>query len=276
MARAETMKYLFHDESLYVHPRYELKFVVPANMVGPISDFASVYCSIDKYSAMSENCFYRVNNLYFDTPNYLFLRKRIEGSENRFNMRIRTYSDTTSMPCRFEIKQKNVNIIRKYKVVIHDENWHRLFEDDGYGLYNEEDIEASSIKKLFLRMAYSYNAAPKVLSQYLRKAYISDVDDYARITFDTDLRYQPADGYNLIPDENKMVPLDDETLFDPDCSVVLELKCNVSQVPLWMIDLIRHFDLFRRSFSKYVTGVSNVLKLYKSDPGLRQAAVFLQ
>ena len=63
--------------------RYEMKFVIPRDMIEPISDFASVYCSLDKYSAKSPSTFYRVNNLYFDTPNYLFLKRRLAGSENR-------------------------------------------------------------------------------------------------------------------------------------------------------------------------------------------------
>lgn len=253
--------------------RYESKFVIPRRLIGPISDFASVYCSLDKHSECTEDHFYRCNNLYFDTPGYLFLMRRIlNNGENRFNMRIRTYSDTASSPCFFEIKQRNVNIIKKYRTVVHDENWPRMFEDLAYNFHKEKAMEADSNKALFFRMAYAYNATPKVLSQYLRKAYVSDVDDYARVTFDTDLRYQSADGYNLIPDESKMVPLDNETLFDAGCNVVLELKCYTTYVPLWMIDLIRYFDLRRRSFSKYVTGVSNVISQYKSDHAIRQVA----
>jgi len=258
--------------------RYESKFVIPEHMIEPISDFVSVYCSLDKYSENAENSshFYRSNNLYFDTPDYLFFLRRKEGNcENRFNMRIRTYSDTSPVPCFFEIKQRHVNIVKKYRVDVHDEEWHRMFEDPGYKLKREKDLKADSNKALFFKTAYEYNATPKVLSQYMRKAYVSDIDDYARVTFDIDLRYRAAEGYNLIPDENEMVPLDNETLFDPGCCVVLELKCYTTYVPLWMIDLIRYFDLPRRSFSKYVAGVSNVISRYKSDPAIRQSAASL-
>ncbi len=130
-------------------------------------------------------------------------------------------------------------------------------------------------KVLFFRMACAHSAAPKVLSQYMRKAYVSDVDDYARVTFDIDLRYQSPEGYSLVPDEDKMVPLDHDGIFEPGCSVVLELKCNTTLVPLWMVDLIRCFDLRRRSFSKYVTGVRNVLNRYSYDLSFRQTAVVL-
>ncbi len=253
--------------------RYESKFVIPESMIGPISDFASVYCSLDEYSAGTGDSFYRVNNLYFDTPNYLFLMRRIDGSVNRFNMRIRTYSDSSVQPCFFEIKQKNVNIVKKFRACVYDENWHRVFEIPGYLCNKGQNNKGASNKYLFLRMAYSYNAMPRVLTQYMRKAYVSDIDDYARITFDVGLRYQATEGYTLIPDENRMVPLDNETLFDPGCNVVLELKCYTTVVPLWMIDLIRYFELRRRSFSKYVTGIMNVLNLYSCDSSCRQLAL---
>lgn len=254
--------------------RYELKFVIPVDMIEPISDFASVYCSLDKYSAQTPDNFYRVNNLYFDTPDYLFLKRRLDGCENRFNMRIRTYSDNSPVPCFFEIKQKNVNIIKKYRARINNVHWPLLLE----GLYGSDGAlhgTGAQNGDLFIKMAYTYNAAPKVLSQYMRKAYVSDIDDYARVTFDTDLRSQAPDGYSLAPDESIMLPVDNSTIFDEGCNVVLELKCYTTQVPLWMIDLIRCFDLRRRSFSKYVTGVTSVLNMYSCDCLVRQTTAEL-
>jgi len=254
---------------LPVLERYELKFVIPADMIEPISRFAAAYCSLDSYSAKSPDGFYRVNNLYFDTPHYRFLRNRLDGSENRFNMRVRTYSDSNPLPCFFEIKQKKVNIIRKYRARVTAEDWPRLLE----GPPDEAPaLPADGNRDLFVETAQRFMAAPAVLSQYLRRAYVSDHNAYARITFDTDLRYQSPEGYSLVPDEGCMTPLDNETIFDDGCSVVLELKCYTTQVPLWMIDLICRFDLRRRSFSKYVTGVKNVISLYSCDLFCRQNA----
>jgi len=101
--------------------RYELKFGIPAELTEPISDFASVYCSLDKYSEKAEKGFYRVNNLYLDSPGYLFLRKRMEGAENRFNMRVRSYGDDPVMPYFLEIKQKVGGVVRKYRATVRDE-----------------------------------------------------------------------------------------------------------------------------------------------------------
>lgn len=254
--------------------RYELKFTIPPELIDPISDFASVYCSPDEYSLQTEKGFYRVNNLYLDSPGYLFLRKRIEGAENRFNMRIRSYSDGPDMPYFLEIKQRIGGIIRKYRSMLTDSEWHKVFTEPGFES-REKDNDPIQVKNraLFERMLFSYNVSPKVLTQYVRKAYVSDVDDYARVTFDIDLRYMPETEYSLVPREQEMVSCDPETIFDPGCSVILELKCYTSRVPLWIIDLIRYFNLRRRSFSKYMTGVAEVLRLYRYDSGSR-AAIF--
>ncbi|CAN2041951.1 VTC domain-containing protein [Candidatus Magnetomoraceae bacterium gMMP-15] len=246
--------------------RYELKYLIPISMIEPISDYLSVYCSPDKYSLQSEDGFYKINSLYFDSPHFLFLRNRIQSAENRFNMRIRSYNSQSGNPCFFEIKQKKGGIARKYRGAVSDENWPEMFETPGYETPGSEqdrminDRNLSNVR-LFYQTALAYQAEPKVLTTYRRKAWVSDVDDYARATFDRDLCYQEAEGYNLIPNENRMIAYDNATVFDPDCSVILELKCYASQVPLWILDIISHFDLHRRAFSKYVNSVTEVIGL---------------
>jgi SPX domain protein involved in polyphosphate accumulation len=246
--------------------RYELKFMIPLEMIEPISEFAAVYCSPDKYSLQAESGFYRVNNLYLDSPGYLFLRKRMEGAENRFNMRVRSYGDHPTMPYFLEIKQKTGGVIRKYRTSVTDTEWYKVWTEPGFESREKKDGSSEAKNRaLFERMIFTYDVSPKVLTQYVRKAYVSDVDDYARVTFDRNLRFMPETEYNLVPREEDMVPCDAETAFSPGCSVILELKCYTSQVPLWMIDLIRYFDLQRTSFSKYMTGVAEVLGLYRYD-----------
>jgi len=243
--------------------RLEMKFTIPYSMIEPISEFASVYCSPDKYSLQSENGYYKVNNLYFDSPEFLFLRLRLMHVQNRFNLRVRSYGSNVGMPYFMEIKQKTGHIIRKHRAKITDQEWYKVYTEPGYESQNESDnpLEIRN-RKLIERIIYSYNASPKVLTQYIRKAWVSDIDDYARVTFDKELNYAPETEYNLVPNENAMVSCDPETVFDPGCSVILELKCYSSFVPLWMIDLIKYFNLQRRSFSKYMTGVREVLGLY--------------
>jgi len=270
------MKNQVQKEMPVLVDRYELKYAIPLEMVDLISDFLSPYCSPDQYSNQTRNGFYRVNNLYLDSPNYRFLKNRIEGVNDRFNMRVRAYGDHSDLPWFLEIKQKTGGVVRKYRAKINETNWHHAYgEPDAVFHGNTGDILQEKNRRMFERLVYSYNVGPKVLTQYERKAWVSDVDEYARVTFDRNLRFMPETEYNLTPKEDKMVSCDPEVIFDPDCSVILELKCYALQVPLWMIDLIKYFDLTRRSFSKYMTGVAEVMGLYQYDSSSRVAAVYL-
>lgn len=252
--------------------RYELKYTIPYDYIEPISEFLSIYCSLDKHSEKSEDHFYQINNLYFDSPNYIFLKRRIEHNSNRFNMRIRSYANNPGTLYFLEIKHKVGDVIRKYRSTGDDNMWFMPFIQAGYeGKINYRDETERKNRLLFERLLETYGAGPKVLTQYRRKAYVSEVDDYARVTFDINLRCMPEHRYNLIPFEDEMLSCDPEVIFDPGCSVILELKCQTTKVPLWMLDLIKYFNLRRRSFSKYMTGIFTVVQMNRYDPALRTA-----
>ena len=254
--------------------RLELKFHIPEAMVAPISKYASIYFSPDKYSQGAEGGIYTVNSLYLESPNSLFLRSRLDGSSHRINMRVRSYGDTGDPPFFLEIKQKEVRIVRKFRVRVQDPAWQRLLEASAAGAIRDGDVEGPGDHlDLFLHLAETYQTEPKVLLQYKRRAFVSQVDAYARVTFDTELKYCPPTGFRPYAERDSLVPCDHAAVFDPDCSVILELKCYASQVPLWMIDLIRGFDLMRRRFSKYVTAAREVFQQYKPGPVGRQHAV---
>lgn len=253
--------------------RYELKYLIPYDMIDPISEFASVYCSLDNYSRKTESGYYRVNSLYLDSPGYLFLKLRMEGAQNRFNMRVRSYGDDPALPYFLEIKQKTCGIIRKYRAKVTDKDWYKAYTEPGYKSQDDEsDVANNVIKSRFERLIYTYNAEPKVMTQYLRKAFISDVDNYARITFDKHLKYRPESQYLPVPGENKMTSSDHSLVFNPGTTVIMELKCYTSQVPLWMVDLIRYFNLERQSFSKYMIGASELMNMYRYDTNSRVSA----
>ena len=51
---------------------------IPKDLIQPISEFVEIYCEKDKYSQIAPNYFYRVNNLYMDSPNFIFLKRKLE------------------------------------------------------------------------------------------------------------------------------------------------------------------------------------------------------
>lgn len=240
--------------------RYELKYHIPEELIEPISQYAQTYCVLDPYSDRSEDKFYGVNNLYLDTPNFLFLERRKHKMDGRFNLRIRSYGDDPIYPYFFEVKFKSRGFIKKKRAKVYGDDWANELMGivdpnfEGHGVNTD-------YKNTFIRLVQSYNAAPKVFTQYKRKAYLSVYDDYARVTFDKQLRYTRRDHYDLSPIEEVMSGYDFETNYNVDSNIILELKCT-SRMPMWMLDLISYFNLERTSFSKYMAGVNEVIPDY--------------
>jgi hypothetical protein len=208
--------------------------------------------------------FYKVNNIYLDSPGYLFLQRRLSGMDHRFNMRIRAYGDSPKFPYFCEVKHKTMGIVKKKRAKITDPDWAQKFDSKMFDDLNSGDISTDEdYLNHFLRLAYVHNIEPKVFTQYRRKAYASVVDDYARVTFDKDLRFERRSTYDLSPVEESLSHYDNPMNFDEDKNVILELKCT-TQVPVWFMDLIRTFNLTRMSFSKYATAAQEVM--YDNTP----------
>lgn len=233
--------------------RYELKYLIPLEMVEPISKFLEPFCVMDYYSQKAHDHFYMINSLYFDTPLFYFLDSKQRGIEPSYSLRVRAYGSDPKPPFYSEIKMKKSDFSHKMRGTLPEENWSQILQSGEI----PDSVQGSSRAYLqkFIHMLDTYNASPKILTQYRRKAYLSEIDNYARVTFDRDLRYQYEEEFNLIPDESKICHYDHEDYFyHPERNVILELKAE-KKIPYWMIQLIKVFDLQRTSFSKYCSAV---------------------
>jgi SPX domain protein involved in polyphosphate accumulation len=240
--------------------RYELKYLVPVAYVEPISDFLSLYCVLDAHAqaASANGHFYAVNSLYFDTPGHEFFKQRVDGQARRVNMRARTYGDGSQPPYFLEIKQRVgiPGVVRKYRATVGDEAWPHLLTDPCLRITNPGTEKNRLSLELFLRLALSYAIEPKLLTRYQRRAFFSTVDDYVRVTMDTQMQYRRQDHHSLVATFG-MTAYDNETIYanntHSDANVVLEIKCNVGQVPQWVLALVQRFELKQQAFSKYAS-----------------------
>lgn len=240
--------------------RYELKYVIPHSLVEPISDYLLHYCAFDEHSMAFPDRFYPVNSLYFDTPSYRFLNQRLWGAERRFNMRVRAYGDGREGPYFAEIKFKSATSVKKFRARLEECEWPRFLAERGSCPSTADDKEKVS-RELFLLLAESYAIEPKIFTCYRRRAFFSLIDDYARVTFDINMRYRHQDPFSdsephCVSPDYRCINYDtqgcyeDETHYQND--VVLELKATIGAVPIWMIELIRKFELKQVGFSKYL------------------------
>lgn len=235
--------------------RYELKFKIPFHLVDPITEYVSRYCEMDYYSQISPDGFYVINSLYLDTPNFHIYRRRETGEMEYSGFRIRSYGSDPKPPYYFESKQKNFDFCNKRRSKVSLENFGDLIEAP----WRVKDFDPYADKNLrdFLEKAITFDLRPVIFTQYRRRALLSTVDDYARVTFDRDMRYMEETEYRIRPDESRMTHYDHPETFDQKGTggnVVLELKCE-RKIPLWMIDIIRVFNLERSNFSKFKNSV---------------------
>ncbi|MDA8793099.1 polyphosphate polymerase domain-containing protein [Bacteriovoracaceae bacterium] len=240
------------------YERYELKYHIPLDLVEPICEFLTPYCEMDHFSKISPDDYYSINNIYLDTPNFLFLERRLAGVDERFNMRVRTYGDelTDDSLYLLEVKNKSKGFVRKTRAKVKDMSW---FDHLDKGTYpeTEESVIVNDFAYDFFAKAHAYRARPVAFTQYRRKALFSTIDDYARITFDKQLRYCERDTYDF--SRKGLKYYDNANYFDPYTSVILELKCE-TKVPMWFLDIIRRFNLSRSSFSKFVFAIGEIME----------------
>lgn len=229
--------------------RYELKYHISRKLMNEISHYIEGFCVLDYYSQISPDQSYMINSLYFDGPQFELLRRKEAGIEPTCSVRVRSYGENPKAPYFTEIKIKKNDFSNKLRAKIQSENW-AAYIQSGETPPGLDPISASYYQK-FISLMETYRLEPKVLTQYKRKAYLSEIDDYARITFDHSLRYQWEDGWNVKPTESLMCNYDHEEIFDhPDDCVILELKAE-KRIPIWMIQLIKNFELTRSGFSKF-------------------------
>lgn len=238
-----------------VYDRYELKYHVPVSLVAEISDYIAGFCELDYFSGISPDGFYPIHNLYLDTPSFQFFKNAIVGQDGRFNMRVRTYGEEENSSFYLEVKKKSGGFVKKTRAKVNGSDWFRML-DAGSMPQAPTEIVTKDYAYDFAYQALSHQARPVVFTRYRRKAFFSTIDDYARVTFDRDLRFSERTSYTFDRPRD-MQAYDNPNYFDPDTNVVLELKCE-ARVPFWIIDLIRTFNLQRSGFSKFVYAVNEL------------------
>ncbi len=235
--------------------RFEAKYIVPRQIVEPIKQFIKPYCELDKHCAKAGGRYY-INTLQLDSPSLSLHYAKEWEAAHRFKLRVRTYGKPPGeAPVFLEIKRKYYDRIIKSRACIPFDEWKP-------GILNKHPMELNlkSVKEReafreFARLAQEIDARPLVYVRYCREAFSGIFDHYARITFDSQLCYQPVfDMYNW-GEGGRFISMDSGLVRNrKESSLVLEVKCT-EQVPTWMVELVQEFNLIRCGNCKYSTAI---------------------
>lgn len=235
--------------------RYEFKYWVPEPLTAPIARFIAPYVDLDPASARAPDRQYTITSIYLDSPRWSLYADSTEDRLDRFKLRVRTYGEGSDGPVTVEVKRKVKDVVVKSRAFLPRGSYPACIEDPCSVRPAFPTAEEARYYDDFLRRMAERQVSPRVLVRYTREAYESVVDEYVRVTFDRRIRYQPAEGWDLLGDPRAWVPIDGARENQAGAFASIELKCEAA-FPRWLHDMVATFELSRGSYSKYVRAVA--------------------
>jgi hypothetical protein len=262
-------------ENLLLRSRFELKYIVSEPTAHEVRQFARNHLMPDPFANPAKGYSYPIYSVYLDNPGLALMNQTLEGLKNRFKLRVRFYDNNPEHPVFFEIKRRVNDAIVKSRAKVRRDAADRLMHahvawPEHSDLANPADDRSFAALCKFCELRDKIEARPQALVAYNREAWCAPEDDSIRVTFDRVLEGAPYDK-----DLTFKLQRTADWVRPPTQGVVLELKFT-DRFPNWMRQMVQTFNLFRRSFAKYVTCVTamspDVLAMTRQDEALRAMA----
>lgn len=221
--------------------RYEKKYLLSPKQFEAIMIEINQRFIPDKYGET------KICNLYYDTSDYLTVRRSIEKPIFKEKLRLRTYgvpADDTTAFC--EVKRKFKSVVYKRRVHM---PYTQAIDYLAQGFEGDDTQISREIKYL---LKFYGSLEPKFYISYDRCAYFYKESSDIRITFDKNITWR---NYDL---DLRKGSYGEQLL--PEGYTLMEVKVP-NTVPLWLAQLMSEQGIRANSFSK----VGNAYKrmLYK-------------
>lgn len=223
-----------------VFERYEKKYRLSEDSYLQLMERLAKYMQADQYGK------HTICSLYFDTSDFLLIRRSIEKPKYKEKLRLRSYGiPSPDTNVYLELKKKLRGVTYKRRVSM------PYVEAQKYLLTGERPTEGGQILEEINYFCQQYRPMPKVLLFYERVALFGREDSSLRITFDTDIRYRTDDFDLSMGDEG--------TPLLPSGERLMEIKVS-GALPFWLSRMLSELKIYPASFSKYGTVYRKLLK----------------
>jgi len=239
-------------QSSFQHQRFELKYLIDEEVAPSIRDFVSSYLELDDFAVGRPNFSYPVHSVYLDSDDLKTHRATVNGTKNRFKLRLRYYDEKPATPVFFEVKARVDNCILKQRSGVKREAVPLLVSGQlplPEHLFSREARHLVALQR-FHYLQHLINARPKIHNHYLREAWVSAHDNSVRVTFDRNVQIEPyAEPYAITAMDNPVRVYREFT--------ILELKFT-TRYPNWFKEMVRVFNLMQFSAAKYSEGITTL------------------
>ncbi|MCD7774689.1 MAG: polyphosphate polymerase domain-containing protein [Clostridiales bacterium] len=220
------------NASQLVFERYEKKYLLNSRQ------YEAFRKEADKHFHMGEYGRSGIYNIYYDTPDFLLIRRSINGGVYKEKLRLRAYSvPEDGSPAFVELKKKYKGIVYKRRIEM---NYGEAFEYLGSSEHISGENQIASELDYFFDF-YKY-LEPQMVISYDRIALTGNDDPNLRITFDNNILWR-TDSLDL-----RKGVFGEQLLADG--MVLMEVKIPEA-MPLWMAETISRLEIYPTSFSKY-------------------------
>lgn len=236
-----------------IFKRYELKFMMTKAQRDQVLQVMKTYMDPDPHGKST------IQSLYFDTPEFLLVRRSMEKPLYKEKLRLRSYGVATEDSEVFmELKKKYDSVVYKRREGMTER------EAGSYIQTHVSPRETQIFKEIDYTLEQYKGLKPAVLLSYDREAYYAKDDHDFRMTFDENILWRDYDvdlkkgiyGTNVI----------DSNL------VLMEVKVAAA-IPLWLVRLMNELGISKTSFSKYGTAYQAILA---RDAGVEFAPVTME
>ncbi|MCM1185656.1 MAG: polyphosphate polymerase domain-containing protein [Lachnoclostridium sp.] len=211
--------------------RYEIKYLITKPQMAVIQNAISEHMIADSHGQNT------LCSLYFDTPDYLLVRRSLEHPVYKEKLRLRSYGIADNKDTVFvELKKKYHSVVYKRRAAM------SAAQAYDYLLRGKPAMDSQIIREINYFLQVYPGIRPAVLLTYKRDAYYGKDDHEFRITFDDHLLWR---DYDL----NLESGIYGEPLLDPNY-VLMEVKV-AEAFPLWFVRLLSENHIYKTHFSKY-------------------------
>ncbi|MBO5609471.1 MAG: polyphosphate polymerase domain-containing protein [Eubacterium sp.] len=238
------------SEYIEVFKRSEIKYLLNEKQYEELFSFLQTMARVDAYGLS------RINNIYFDTPDYRLIRTSLEKPVYKEKIRLRTYGETSNNTNSFiEIKKKYDGVVYKRRIS------GRYLDTYNYMTGNGSEIDDTQISKEIRSFIDLYDGLRPAMTIWYDRIAMAGINDKTfRVTFDKDIRWDTrcldlrwaGNKRNILPGNIG------RAVMEPGM-YMMEIKVT-SALPMELARKMSELGIFPVSFSKYGRAYTQMIK----------------
>lgn len=235
-----------------IFKRYEIKYMITEAQYEALRSVMEEHMIADEHGR-NTTC-----SLYFDTPNYLLIRRSIDHPLYKEKIRLRSYGVANADTKVFvELKKKFDDMVYKRRVGMSEADaWEYLSQ-------GKKSKDTQIIREIDYCLDLYKGLAPAVMLSYEREAFYGKNDHEFRVTFDRNILWR---DYDLTLRHG----IYGNSILNGD-QVLMEVKTG-SAIPMWMVRFLTENEITKTSFSKYGTAYSTMYQEKEDLLGIKQSS----